>query len=97
MMPYDYERAQEVMQAGQAVNLEEKMSNEEAAAAEYRDMQLKVNESIYARIAQEYEEAVRTLTFLEQALEASRQRQQILGGAMDRLNAPQGTTTPSLR
>jgi hypothetical protein len=72
------------------------ISENEGAAAQMRDMQHQINEATFSRVSGMYEEATRIVNYLEGALDAARKREQILGGAMDRLNAPQ-SAAPSIR
>lgn len=72
------------------------ISESEAIAERLRMDQNNINDGTFASLQAQYEEARRTGDYLEQALQAARLREQILGGAMDRLNAPQ-QASPSLR
>lgn len=77
-------------------SLKQDISEHEAQSQIIKEQQTLINEGTFTTLSAQYDEARRTADNLREALERAETRERILGGAIDRLNAPQ-TPQPSLR
>lgn len=64
-----------------------------ADSATQRDRQGSINESTFGQIGAMHSEAERDCNFLSEALRMAEARREVLGAALERLNAPQTATS----
>lgn len=84
-MPYDYEEVEVQTVPGRGSGTKQEME----PADQVREGQCRTNEILFSALTTQHDQAARDVNYLEQALDAARTRERVLGAAMKVLNEPQ--------